>query len=108
VDFTAGRSKAIWTLELALRGAWTWLAAVGADAGAASFWAGALAAFAAMLPVKASPDAARITAAWRPSPPALAVTARDADTNGFERPAAARRARVKRDDMKEPLPMPAR
>src|ERR687889_387930 len=96
------------TLELALRGACAGLAASGAAAGVAAFWAGALAAFAAMVPVKASPEAARSTAALRPSPPALAVTAREAEANGFERPAAARRAGVMREDMKEPLPMPAR
>src|SRR5690349_9801553 len=80
-DLTAGRSNSILTLESAVRGAWNWLEASGAAAGAFAGWAGTFAALAATVPVKASPDAARMTAARRPE--------------------------LKRNDMKKPLPMPA-
>ncbi|AOY73834.1 hypothetical protein ARZXY2_4335 (plasmid) [Arthrobacter sp. ZXY-2] len=71
---TTGRSKAIWTVASALRGACTWLASSRVEVGSASRWAGASAAWAAMPLVKTRPDAAAMTAAWRPTPPALSAT----------------------------------
>jgi len=55
--------------------------------------------------LRISPDAAAITAAWRPTVPALAVTALDTEFNGFVRTVCARwRAEVLRVDTKVASP----
>ncbi len=109
-EATAGRSKLMVAVERAVTTLVGASEAVSATvAGLESRWAGASAAWAATEPVRTSPEAAAITAAWRPAPEALLATALEMEMNGLGRTLSAlRRPRRMREDMKEPLPMPAR
>ncbi len=109
-EATAGRSKLMVAVERAVTTLVGASEAVSATvAGLASRWTGASAACAATEPVRTSPEAAAITAAWRPAPEALLATALEMEMNGLGRTLSAlRRPRRMREDMKEPLPMPAR
>ena len=66
------------------------------------------AAWAGMPAARTRPEAATTTAAWRPTEPALAVTALDSAVNGVTGAVAARRRPELTDDTVLPLPMPAR
>jgi hypothetical protein len=66
-------------------------------------------AFAAIPEVRTSPEAAAITAAWRPTPPTLELTAFEMTEIGLVLTTSARwRPRAVFEDKKDPLPKPAR
>ncbi len=109
-EATAGRSKLIVAVDAAVTTLVGPSVTVSATvAGLESRWTGVSAAWAAMEPVRTRPEAAAMTAAWRPAPDALLATALEMEMNGLGRTLSAlRRPRRMREDMKEPLPMPAR
>jgi hypothetical protein len=109
VEVTLGVAKEIFTVEAAVTAEAScvfWLSVVPASEARSTV---GVAALAAMPEVRTSPEAAAITAAWRPTPPTLELTAFVMTEIGLVLTTSARwRPRAVFEDKKDPLPKPAR